>query len=146
MQFHLKRQFSSRLWLTRMSFPLHLLCLQLFIGEHNQPHGVQYLWLLGYGFSPSVGSMNYKNYLILEVVYHVMYEGSYWNWEVCSRAHKKHISQCHQNVCLWRDTSNKIRKIRTGLREVGGNVECTSQSLTRCTGPLQVIFVINWWL
>jgi len=26
-----------------------------------------------------------------------------------------------------------------GLQRVGGNVECTSQSLTRCTGPLQVI-------
>ena len=57
--------------------------------------------------------------------------------------HKKHMSQCHQNACLWRDTTNKIRKFRTGLHEVGGNVECTSQSLTRCTGPLQVWFVIK---
>ena len=149
MHFHRKRQFSSRLWLTRMSFPLHLLCLQLFIGEHNQPHGVQYLWLLGYGFYPSFGSKNYKIYLILEGVSHVIYEGSYWHWEVCFQAastHKKHMSQCHQSACLWRDTSKMIRKSRTGLREVGGNVECTSQSLTRCTGPLQVIFVINWWL
>ena len=60
--------------------------------------------------------------------------------------HKKHMSQCHQSACLWRYTSKMIRKSRTGLREVGGNVKCTSQSLTRCTGPLQVIFVINWRL
>ena len=40
---------------------------------------------------------------------------------------------------FWSDAGqNKKWCWRSGLRGVGGNVECTSQSLTRCTGPLQV--------